>query len=608
MVNRCIIRRGGRYRIPDGEPLQGRSSMKTLAGALLAALLGLAPASAQDKKPVPAHAKVDQQKVDDAILKGCRFLIGAGNGFGTFPHGKRNQPEAMQSYSEIVLLTLLHSGYYNEQSPELQGLIQYVSTKQIGSTYTASLMAMALQKLNPRKYQPKIAECAQFLCDNQAQNGQWDYGEPEPPPDPDKANVPTGGAGKKRDDVASGGGSGTGSNPSATAGPPKSGKGAGKTEALPKIPVRKKKPGPPNGDNSNSQYAALGLRACLDAGIDVDPRVLHGARQWWLKCQNSDGGWGYNGEGSQGGDDNPTSVSNTSYGSMTVGAVGALCIFDYYMGMQYKTNGSVVKGLDWLAKNYDVTKNPMKTSFAYLYYLYGLERVGMLYGTEKIGNNEWYPDGANHLLTTQKPGGYWDPGDRFPSGANLQTCFAILFLRRGTAPLRPVATGGGAGPAMGQGVANAPAGGNIDPGLAGRQKSLNQVAPGWRLLNNLVVPGFDKLQEVRGKSDVFTTVPPNLATHPTFRKEVSVGAGQKTTLRLVIGHHESGSWTLVVRVDGKDILSKEVSSRTSKDGWLEVSVDLSPYGGKTFICELVNVPGGTGTEVGYWAEVALRDP
>ena len=33
---------------------------------------------------------------------------------------------------------------------------------------------------------------------------------------------------------------------------------------------------------------------------------------------------------------------------MTVGAVGALCIYDYYMGIPYKTDNNVLKGLDWL--------------------------------------------------------------------------------------------------------------------------------------------------------------------------------------------------------------------------------------------------------------------
>ncbi len=586
--------------------------MKTLLAAI-GIILAVAPARAQDKpKPNAVHPKVDQQKIDEAIQKGCQAIIGAG--FGSFAHGQRNQPVATQAYAELVLLTLAHSGYYKDGDPALMPLVDALLTKQIGSTYTASLGAMALQKLNAKKYQARIAEFAQFLCDNQAQNGQWDYGEPDPfDPKKDMPKTPTTGGQKKRDDVATSGGdpSNPAGTPSPAAAPAKSGKDVGKTGALPRIPIRKKKPGPPNGDNSNAQYAALGVRACLDAGIDLDPQVLALARKWWYGAQNTDGGWGYNDKGDKGGGDNPDSVSNNSYGSMTVGAVGAICIYDYYLGTAYKNDAAVNRGVEWIVKNYDVTKNPNKNNFAYLYYLYGLERAGILYGTERFGANEWYPDGANHLLKIQNPGGGWSTGDRIAEGPR-DTCFAVLFLRRGTLPLRPVATGGG-NPNMagGQGVANGgavanPAGGNLDPGLAVK-KTVESFAPGWRLLNNGKGPNNAKLVDARGKSSVLTTYPPNLTTAPTFRKEVAVAAGAKTALKVVAGHHENGSWTLIVRIDGKEVVTRAVGSDTAKDGWVEVTVDLSAHGGKSVLIEVSDVAGGKGIELAYWAEIAIRD-
>jgi hypothetical protein len=619
--------------------------MRTLLGALGVALL-FGSAQAQDKpKPIPAHSKVDQQKVDDAIERGCKWLISTGFAFTTFSHGHRNQPAATQAYAELILLTLAHSGFYKDGDPAIQGLTDHVLNKQIGSTYTASLMAMALVKLNPKKYQMRIAQCAQFLCDNQCTNGQWDYGEPIPddkmPKDP-KKDVTTGGPRPKKEDVATSTDAATNAGsappppsdaPSAPAGKPgtqvKDKGDRGKTKALPRIPVRKQKPGPPNGDNSNSQYAALGLRACLDADIDVDPSVLQRARQWWLKSQYSDGGWGYNDHGETGGGaENEGGISNTSYGSMTVGAVGALCIYDYYAGVAYKTDANVLKGLEWIAKNFDVTKNPKKVSFAYLYYLYGLERAGMLYGTETFGPKEWYPEGANHLLGTQQGQGNWNSGDKFPSQSHVDTCFAILFLRRGTLPLRPppsVATGDGRGnrdtqaegglvrpgvPNNAPGVPN-PAGGNSGPkrdGLGGRSKVVEELAAGWTLLYSGNGPDADKLAEIRGKTGVLSTYPPNQVTTPTLRRTVDLGPASKQVLKVVVGHHETGAWTLVVRIDGKEALSKAVSSETSQAGWLEVSVDLAPYAGKSVLLELVAVPGGVGYEVAYWSEIALKEP
>ncbi|HVR83961.1 MAG TPA: hypothetical protein VMU54_06580, partial [Planctomycetota bacterium] len=346
--------------------------MRKRLAILLSALFVATSIQAQQQ---PAHPKVDQEKVDEAIQKGCKYLVVAGNGFATFTHGMRNQPAAVQAYGELVLLTLLHSGYYTEDTPEIQPLIRHVTEKIIGSTYTAALMAMALTKLNARKYQERIAVCAQFLCDNQCENGQWDYGEPLVDPPKTTYDLPKRPKKPEPETVATGDSDPNApkppvdAKPAGTAGKTQVEKKGAKTTAMPRIPVRKRKPGPPNGDNSNSQYAALGLRACMDASIDVDPAVLQRARQWWLRNQHGDGGWGYNDRGDTGGNTNDTGVSNDSYGSMTVGATGALCIYDYYMGLPFKTDSAVIKGADWIGKNFDVTKNPKKTSFAYLYYL-----------------------------------------------------------------------------------------------------------------------------------------------------------------------------------------------------------------------------------------------
>ena len=70
----------------------------------------------------------------------------------------------------------------------------------------------------------------------------------------------------------------------------------------------------------------------------------------------------------------------------------------------------------------------------YLYYMYGLERAGMLYGTEKMGPNRWYPEGAKVLIERQGPSGAWEDGYTW-NKSEWNTCFAILFLRRATRPL-----------------------------------------------------------------------------------------------------------------------------------------------------------------------------
>jgi hypothetical protein len=122
---------------------------------------------------------------------------------------------------------------------------------------------------------------------------------------------------------------------------------------------------------------------------------------------------------------------------MTAGAIGAICIYDYMLGKDWKKEKSVMDGLAWLDKNWSVTENigppetarGQATGWLY-YYLYALERTGMLYDTALIGNHDWYLEGARVLLNAQKPDGSWD-ASHFKH-ATWDTCFAILFLKRAT--------------------------------------------------------------------------------------------------------------------------------------------------------------------------------
>jgi hypothetical protein len=93
----------------------------------------------------------------------------------------------------------------------------------------------------------------------------------------------------------------------------------------------------------------------------------------------------------------------------------------------------VAEGLAWLAKNFTVSKNPGKDGGGewHYYYLYALERVGMLCETERIGSHPWYSTGAKFILDAQQPDGSWKAGEE----AAWDTCFAILFLKRATRPV-----------------------------------------------------------------------------------------------------------------------------------------------------------------------------
>jgi hypothetical protein len=208
------------------------------------------------------------------------------------------------------------------------------------------------------------------------------------------------------------------------------------------LAVKKNRDGPATGDNSNSQYAALGIRACHDAGIVFPREVIDRARTHWIETQEKaekdtvatgagagvPRGWGYN-----------QAAEAKGYGSMTAGAVGAVCIFDFILGIEYRKDRSVLDGIAWLAKNFLVTNNPGRPNWFHYYYLYGLERAGMLSDTTRMGAHDWYLEGANLLLERQQADGSWGSADKLDP-PSWGTCFAILFLKQATRRLDVAST------------------------------------------------------------------------------------------------------------------------------------------------------------------------
>lgn len=85
-------------------------------------------------------------------------------------------------------------------------------------------------------------------------------------------------------------------------------------------------------------------------------------------------------------------------------------------------------GLAWHEYWFSVTRNPVYYRNWYYYYMYGLERVGMLASVKFMGEHNWYYEGCCPLLALQDKDGGW--------GGCTDTSFALLFLKKGTVPPR----------------------------------------------------------------------------------------------------------------------------------------------------------------------------
>ncbi|MHC4662519.1 MAG: hypothetical protein ACYS8W_12585 [Planctomycetota bacterium] len=99
-------------------------------------------------------------------------------------------------------------------------------------------------------------------------------------------------------------------------------------------------------------------------------------------------------------------------------------------------NKSIRDGCAWMAHNFKVTANPggERTGWHHYYFLYGLERAAVLAMVPAFGKHEWFKEGAGLLIKQQRRDGSW-LARQGTSGPNIDTCFALLFLKRATTPL-----------------------------------------------------------------------------------------------------------------------------------------------------------------------------
>jgi hypothetical protein len=236
------------------------------------------------------------------------------------------------------------------------------------------------------------------------------------------------------------------------------------------------------GDLSNTQYALLGLRAAAELGIKFSQDVWFKALECLLNRQEKSGakvkafdvpastdemwegkkgkeipkgtktvmrsdfearGWGYT----------PSMSRPGSYGAMTCIGIASLVMCKYYLRghkpfkgeLVDKTNRGIEDGCAWMAVNFNVADNakwqdpmvPYKNAAPKIdgYYMYGIERAGILAGVTHFGEHDWYGLGARVLIDRQQKDGSWSSEMFYEPKATISTCFAILFLKRATEPI-----------------------------------------------------------------------------------------------------------------------------------------------------------------------------
>jgi hypothetical protein len=169
------------------------------------------------------------------------------------------------------------------------------------------------------------------------------------------------------------------------------------------------------------------------------------------------GGGTGKGGGGFGGQFNPADWQTTVTGSMTTSGIAALLICKaqcegiagYDKELKIPVNKAIRDGAAWMAVNFSVTGNPKGRGGHHYYYMYGLERAGMIGLIPRFAENDWYAAGSRMFVKAQREDGSWDAGMNGTSGPVPDSCWALLFLSKGTTPVVRIpnrtATGGGGG-------------------------------------------------------------------------------------------------------------------------------------------------------------------
>jgi hypothetical protein len=191
-------------------------------------------------------------------------------------------------------------------------------------------------------------------------------------------------------------------------------------------------------DNSNTQFATLAMWAAGRRNLPVERSIDLLARRF-RASQFDDGTWGYQAR-------RPGTPAMTGAGLLGL-AVGHGLDADPSRKKSIK-DASVDKGLKALGAHVgkpfgaDI-KRKVKLgprgrlirmgrpqSPINMYFLWTVERVGVLYHVREMDGKDWYRWGVELLLQAQKDDGSWHEGNYWGSTMPIDTCFALLFLKR----------------------------------------------------------------------------------------------------------------------------------------------------------------------------------
>jgi hypothetical protein len=181
---------------------------------------------------------------------------------------------------------------------------------------------------------------------------------------------------------------------------------------------------PANDDNSNTQFAIIALWAARRHYVPMEQTLLL-VEERFRSSQHEGGGWAYPYKG--GGQTGP--MTGVGLIGLAVGHGSSMPPATTKVDAAPLRDEAIDKGLKALGGyiGQPGQKNPPMQN---AYFLWTLERVGVLYNLKTIGGKDWYRWGVEILLSNQRPDGSWDSAHYHGHSPPLDTSMALLFLKR----------------------------------------------------------------------------------------------------------------------------------------------------------------------------------
>ncbi|HEY1380232.1 MAG TPA: HEAT repeat domain-containing protein [Gemmataceae bacterium] len=395
----------------------------------LVALIALILASS------PSRAAVPEAAIKRAVDRGVAALRRGMGDSGQLPGGLYTS-----GATSLAALTLLECGVRPDDE-QLRKAVAAVRADcpTMNRVYPIALAIMLLNRLGDPADGPLIRVLAVRLLEGQKPEGGWHYTTPDVPPDE---------AERVRDLVRRRAELKTAPGESGPALP------SDLVERVGKLRTRQNGPGGLDVDNSNTQVAVLAAWVARRHGVPADFALRRA--EAYFRATHVNGVWPYAPTGFP--EDRP---ANTCAGLLGL-AIGAGVVREAQMktwpegknGRPPTLRDPLKDPLVQTAMNYVGPRvaqtaaaglEPEFSGSRTLYFLWSVERVGMVYGVAVMGGVDWYQAGATAILRAQQADGSWP--DRatglLAATSQVNTCFALLFLKRSnfatdlTADLRP---------------------------------------------------------------------------------------------------------------------------------------------------------------------------